>query len=78
MFLTSKMDGPLISYHSTWLCVSEFEEIIVIMQTFAREWVDDLLLETLLSLGETLVLIRGGRQQFRSEILERYRPFRQP
>lgn len=32
-----------------------------LMQTLAREGVDDLLLETFLSLGETLVLHCGGQ-----------------
>jgi len=68
MFLTSKMDGPLMSYHSTWLCVNDrlgFKEAIVLMQTFAREWVNDFLLDTLLSLGETLVLNGGCHHQLK-------------
>ena len=55
-FFTSKIDGALMSYHSEESIDIGVVNRIKWTHTLAREGVDDLLFDTLLTLGQSLVL----------------------
>jgi hypothetical protein len=55
-FFTSKIDGALMSYQSEESIDIRVVNRVKWTHTLAREGVDDLLLDTLLTLGQSLVL----------------------
>jgi hypothetical protein len=55
-FFTSKIDGALMSYQSEETIDIRVVNRIKWTHTLAREGVDDLLFDTLLTLGQSLVL----------------------
>lgn len=55
-FRTSKIEGALMSYQSTSIISAYINVLVLNLSTFASEGVDDLFLDTLLTLRETFVL----------------------